>query len=51
MPWTPQRETFRTPADINQKGKAPAFLRLGILHATGTIWFDDIKLRELPSKK
>ncbi|MBR7139915.1 MAG: DUF4838 domain-containing protein [Lentisphaeria bacterium] len=48
MPWTPQRLTFRSEPNT---GKKPSFLRLGVLHATGTVWFDDIRVRELPEKK
>ena len=48
MPWTPQRLTFRSEPNT---GKKPSFLRLGVLHATGAVWFDDIRVRELPEKK
>ena len=50
MPWTPQRLTFRSTPDTNKDGKHRAYLRLGVVNATGTIWFDDIKVRELPTK-
>ena len=47
MPWTPQRYTFKSDANVNKDGKSRAYLRLGVVNATGTIWFDDIKLREI----
>lgn len=49
MPWTPQKYVFKTSSDVNKDGKRQAYLRLGMVNGVGTIWFDDIKVREIPA--
>lgn len=41
-PWTKESFTFKTgptPSEVN-------YVRVGFINATGTIWFDDVRLRE-----
>jgi len=45
MPWAKQGFEFTTGPDTNKKH--PSYLRLFILKASGTVWFDDVRLREL----
>ena len=45
MPWSKQGFEFTTGADTNKNHHA--YIRLYIIGATGTVWFDDILLREL----
>ena len=47
MPWTRQGFEFTTGPKTND-GKNNPYLKLLILKAEGSAWFDDIKLREIP---
>jgi hypothetical protein len=44
MPWTRQGWIFTTPAKNDKK---VSYLRLTLRKATGTVWFDDLKLEEI----
>lgn len=44
MPWTRQGWIFTTPA---KNAKNLSYLRLTLRNATGTVWFDDLKLEEI----
>ena len=44
MPWTRQGWVFTTP---KENKKSLSYLRLYLYHATGTVWFDDLKLVEV----
>ncbi len=47
VPWTKQGFAFtagpRTNADVK------SYIRVRLMNASGTVWFDDLRLRELPS--
>jgi hypothetical protein len=45
MPWTKQGFEFTTGPGTNKKYKS--YIRLFIIGATGTAWFDDVRLREV----
>ena len=45
MPWTKQGFEFTTGVKTNKKIKS--YIRLFIIGATGTAWFDDVRLREV----
>ncbi len=47
MPWTRQGFLFRTGPETNQDPKQTAWIRLAIYSATGTVWFDDLQMREI----
>jgi hypothetical protein len=49
MPWTKQGFEFTTGPKTND-GKNNSYLKLLILKAEGSAWFDDIKLREIPAQ-
>lgn len=44
MPWIRQRWIVTTPAKNDKK---LSYLRLTLRKATGTVWFDDLKLEEI----
>lgn len=44
-PWTKQGFYFTTEADVNKEKKS--YIRLRLKNSKGTVWFDDIKLREV----
>ena len=45
IPWTKQGFTFITGSETNKE--RPSYMRLRIFRASGTVWFDDVRLREL----
>jgi hypothetical protein len=45
MPWTKQGFRFKSSPETNKKTKS--YLRLRIMNASGTVWFDDVRLREI----
>lgn len=45
MPWNKQGFVFKTDSDVNIKKKS--YIRLRLINATGTIWFDDVRIREI----
>lgn len=45
--WTRQGFVFKTGPETNQDPKRQAWIRLAIYSATGTAWFDDIKVVEV----
>ena len=45
MPWSKQGFEFITGPETNKKVKS--YIRLFIIGATGTVWFDDVRLREI----
>lgn len=45
--WVRQAFRFKTSADTGKKNRP--YIRIYLLQATGTVWFDDIKLEELPA--
>jgi hypothetical protein len=49
MPWTRLGFEFTTGPKTND-GKNNSYLKLLILKAEGTAWFDDVKLREVPAQ-
>jgi hypothetical protein len=49
IPWTKQGFRFKTGSG-EEKSKRACYVRLGINEAKGTVWFDDIKLREVKNK-
>lgn len=48
IPWTKQGYDFTTGPQTNIKSKS--YINLLISSAQGTVWFDDIKLREIPAQ-
>jgi hypothetical protein len=46
MPWRKQGFIIKTGANINNKKKS--YIRLWLFSSGGTVWFDDVRLRELP---
>jgi hypothetical protein len=46
MPWTKQSFEFTTGAKTNI-GKKKSYMRLWIIGAAGTVWFDNISLKEV----
>lgn len=44
IPWGKQGFEFTTGADVN--GKVRSYIRLRIRNASGSVWFDDVRLRE-----
>ena len=49
--WTKQAIEFKTPPDPNKDGeKATAFLNLRLQFASGKVWFDDVRIREISDK-
>ena len=45
MDWTFQSYEFTTGKNTN--AKVNSYLRLRLMNASGTVWFDDVKLEEL----
>ena len=45
MDWTPQQFEFTSGKNTN--GKITSYIRLRILGAEGTVWFDDVRLEEV----
>lgn len=45
MPWTKQGFVFKTDENVNKKHKS--YLRLRLDGATGAVWFDDVRVREI----
>jgi len=45
MPWNKQGFEFTTGPATNKKHRS--YIRLVIMNATGTVWFDDVRLREV----
>jgi len=45
MPWTRQGWIFTTPKENRKK---ISYMRLYLYRAAGTVWFDDLKLEEMP---
>jgi len=44
IPWTRQRYTVKTGPKVNTQQKS--YISLGLFEATGTVWFDDVRLVE-----
>jgi len=45
MPWTKQGFRFKSNPETNKKTKS--YIRLRLMGASGTAWFDDVRLREV----
>jgi hypothetical protein len=45
MPWRKQGFIIETDANVN--ARKPIYLRLRLMQATGTVWFDDVQVREM----
>jgi hypothetical protein len=44
IPWTRQRFTIKTSPNVNTKAKS--YISLSLYEATGTVWYDDVRLTE-----
>ena len=47
IPWTAQQFTFTTPKEIS---KTHPYFRVKLSHASGTVWFDDLRLEKIEEK-
>ncbi len=45
IPWTKQGFVIKTDEKVNTKHRS--YIRLRIMNATGTVWFDDVRLRKI----
>lgn len=49
IPWSKQRFTFKTGPNVNTK--VTSFISLTLFEATGTVWYDNVRLIEKRSGK
>jgi len=47
LPWTRQGFLYKSGPETNQDPRRQAWIRLAVYAATGTVWFDDLQMREI----